>query len=56
MLAAIGACAVSGGIQSVRNFMEFPDVLSSVYPSPEHIKSLEKSKPVSDYIDVGYLS
>ena len=48
----IGACADSGGIQSIRNFMNFNEVLSSVYPSPEYIKSLEKSKPVSDYIDV----
>ncbi len=53
-VAVIGACAVSGGIQSVRNFMDFFDVLSSVYPSPDYIKSLEKSKPVSDYIDVDY--
>ena len=51
-LITIGACADSGGIQSIRNFMDFGEVLSSVYPNPEYIKSLEKSKPVSDYVDV----
>ncbi|RME10427.1 MAG: hypothetical protein D6804_04470 [Aquificota bacterium] len=29
-LVAIGACAVSGGIQSARNFQDFPELYSSV--------------------------
>ena len=51
-LITIGACADSGGIQSIRNFMDFKEVLSSVYPNPDYIKTLEKSKPVSDYVNV----
>ncbi len=48
----IGACSSSGGIQSVRNFLDYKQIAHSVYPEPELIKSLEKSRPVSDYIDV----
>ncbi len=50
----IGACATSGGIQSIRNFIDFNEILSLVYPKPEYIKSFEKSKPISDYIDVDF--
>ncbi|WP_457642464.1 NADH-quinone oxidoreductase subunit B family protein [Persephonella sp.] len=53
-LITIGACADSGGIQSIRNFMDYEDVLKHVYPSPEYIKSLEKSKPISDYVEVDF--
>ncbi|ACO03567.1 MAG TPA: Ni/Fe hydrogenase subunit delta [Persephonella sp.] len=50
----IGACSSSGGIQSVRNFSDYKDIVCSVYPKPEMIKSLERSRPVSDYIDVDF--
>ncbi len=50
----IGACATSGGIQSIRNYLNYEQIISYVYPSPEYIKSLEKSHPISDFIDVDY--
>ena len=51
---AIGTCAVYGGIQSLRNWMNYQDVVKQVYPKPEWINSLEKSTPVSDHIRVDY--
>jgi len=50
----IGACATSGGIQSIRNFLDYENILNYVYPSPEYIKSLEKSFPVSDFIEIDF--
>lgn len=50
----IGACATSGGIQSIRNYLNYEEILNYVYPSPEYIKSLEKSFPASDFINVEY--
>lgn len=43
---AIGACAVSGGIQSIRNFLDFNLV--------SHEDILKESRPLSDYIMVDY--
>ncbi len=50
----IGACATSGGIQSIRNYLNYKEILEYVYPSPEYINSLEKSHPSSDFIEVDY--
>jgi len=50
----IGACATSGGIQSIRNYLNYEEILNYVYPSPEYIKSLGKSHPSSDFIEVDY--
>jgi len=50
----IGACATSGGIQSIRNYLRYEDILNYVYPSKEYIKSLEKSYPASDFIKIDY--
>lgn len=50
MLIAIGACAISGGIQSARNFSDFSQVYSSVY-SGEY-RANPHSKPLSDFVRV----
>ena len=52
---AIGSCATYGGIQALRNWMNFDDVKSTVYQRPDWIKALEKSRPVSDFIKVDYM-
>lgn len=49
-LIAIGACAVSGGIQSARNFQDFSEVYSSVYSQKYEVNPL--SKPISDLVKV----
>ncbi|MFN3263769.1 MAG: Ni/Fe hydrogenase subunit delta, partial [Aquificaceae bacterium] len=49
-LVAIGACAVSGGIQSARNFQDFPELYSSVYSQRYDVNP--HSKPISDFVRV----
>ncbi len=53
ILVTIGACATSGGIQALRNFMKKEEFLS-VYPKPEFINTLEKSRAVKDFVKVDY--
>jgi sulfhydrogenase subunit delta len=50
----LGACATAGGIQALRNFADVTDYVSKVYASPEHIKTLEKTLPISAYIPVDF--
>ncbi|WP_457628238.1 NADH-quinone oxidoreductase subunit B family protein [Persephonella sp.] len=50
----IGACANSGGIQSIRNFMDFKEVAGYVYPFPDWIDSLPMSYPVDEFIEVDF--
>ncbi len=52
-LVTVGACATSGGIQALRNFMEEKEFLST-YPSPEHLKVLSRSLPVSEVVEVDH--
>lgn len=54
VLITLGACASQGGIQSLRNFgaIRAEDALAIVYPSPQDIATLEKSRPASDYVPV----
>lgn len=54
ILVAIGACATSGGIQALRNLANVHDYAEAVYPHPEWIESLAKSKPIQDYVKVDY--
>ncbi|MCX7990316.1 MAG: Ni/Fe hydrogenase subunit delta [Aquificaceae bacterium] len=49
-LVAIGACAVSGGIQSARNYEDFSMVYSSVYKG--HYWVNPRSRPISDFVKV----
>ncbi len=54
VLVAIGACATAGGIQGVRNFLDFDQVAGYVYPQPEVIDSLARATPVSEHVEVDY--
>ncbi len=54
IVVAVGSCATYGGIQALRNWLDFDDVKKQVYPKPEWVSALEKSSPVSDYIQVDY--
>lgn len=53
-LVAIGACATAGGIQALRNFGEVEEFARAVYASPQTIKALEKSTPISDHVGVDF--
>lgn len=54
VLVAIGACAMSGGIQALRNFADIDDYISIVYASPEHITTLATATPVSAHVAVDH--
>lgn len=54
VLVAIGACAVSGGIQAIRNFLDFKEVKHHVYQQISQDEVLNHSKPISDFVDVDY--
>jgi len=51
-LITIGACAVAGGIQALRNFADVKDFVATVYASPEYIATLEHSTPISAHVKV----
>ncbi len=51
-LIAIGACAVAGGIQSLRNYAPPGEYSSAVYAHPEYLSYLDTSMPVSAYVKV----
>jgi sulfhydrogenase subunit delta len=53
-LVTIGACATSGGIQALRNFKDVHEFISIVYASPNYIKTLNKSTPISDHVFVDF--
>jgi coenzyme F420-reducing hydrogenase gamma subunit len=53
LLVALGACATSGGIQALRNFINGEECLS-LYPRREFIKVLPKATPVKDHVKVDY--
>jgi len=52
VLIAIGACAVSGGIQSLRNFADHTKLAKATYDHPEYLHYLEKATPISDHVKV----
>lgn len=52
LLATIGACATSGGIQALRNFADVREWIPLVYASPEFISTLETSTPIADHVVV----
>jgi len=54
LLITIGACATSGGIQALRNWVDVEAFKQVVYPSPEHIHSLSISTPISEHVHVDY--
>jgi sulfhydrogenase subunit delta len=53
-LITIGACALSGGIQALRNFKNVEDFISLVYARPEYIETLNKSTPITDHVFVDF--
>ncbi len=54
MLITIGACATSGGIQALRNWAEVEEYIRAVYPSPEHVKTLETATPIAAHVFVDF--
>lgn len=54
VLVTIGACATAGGIQSLRNFADVADYISTVYASPEYIDTLATSTAISDHVPVDF--
>ncbi len=51
-LVAIGACAISGGIQALRNFADVDEMAAAVYPRPQQLKVLATSTPISEHVPV----
>ena len=50
----IGACATAGGIQALRNFGKYPEMLRVVYARPEFIDALATSTPIADHVAVDF--
>jgi len=53
-LIAIGACAVAGGIQALRNWIDVNEYVDVVYAHPDYIDTLTHSRPISEYIPVDF--
>jgi sulfhydrogenase subunit delta len=53
-LITIGACATAGGIQSLRNWADCDEFVSSVYASPQYISTLATSTAISDHVKVDF--
>ncbi len=54
LLMTIGACATAGGIQALRNWTDVETFKRVVYPSPQYIKSLTTSTPISEHVHVDF--
>jgi len=54
MLITIGACATSGGIQALRNWAEVEEFIRAVYPSPQHVRTLETATPIAAHVFVDF--
>ena len=53
-LVTIGACAATGGVQALRNFVEPGSYANLVYAHPEYLDSLDQSTPISAHVPVDY--
>ena len=53
-LVTIGACATSGGIQSLRNYAVVGDYVAAVYANPAYIRTLSSSTPISCHVPVDF--
>ena len=51
-LVAIGACAFTGGLPSLKNWKKLPWIKSEVYPNPDWIESLETAFGIDAYVRV----
>jgi coenzyme F420-reducing hydrogenase gamma subunit len=54
VLVAIGACAVSGGIQGLRNDADSASWVAQLYGHPEAIASLEQATPIAMHVAVDF--
>jgi coenzyme F420-reducing hydrogenase gamma subunit len=52
LLVTIGACATSGGVQALRNFVDVRELTSVVYARPDYIRTLDTSTPIAAHVDV----
>lgn len=52
ILVSIGACAMSGGIQALRNGLEVDELAATVYPNPEYLDVLATSTPAASHVKV----
>lgn len=50
-LVAAGACAVTGGVNAMKNITPEGEIESTVYPSPEHVRS-GKAYGLNEYVAV----
>jgi coenzyme F420-reducing hydrogenase gamma subunit len=53
-LVTIGACATAGGIQALRNFRKFPEMLAAVYARPDTIDALATSTAIANHVPVDF--
>ena len=53
-LVTIGACATAGGIQALRNFADVTEFVSTVYASPQYIKTLATSTAIAAHVPVDF--
>jgi coenzyme F420-reducing hydrogenase gamma subunit len=53
-LITIGACATSGGIQALRNWKDVKEFTQIVYATPEYISTLDRSLPISSFVNVDF--
>jgi len=53
-LVTIGACATSGGIQALRNFVDVGEFVAAVYASPQYISTLATSTPIAAHVPVDF--
>jgi len=53
-LVTIGACATSGGIQALRNWVDVNDFISHVYAHPDFIRTLSTSTPIAEHVPVDF--
>jgi coenzyme F420-reducing hydrogenase gamma subunit len=51
-LVTIGACAVAGGLQALRNLANSAEWMAAIYASPDYIDTLGSVAPVSEYVKV----
>ena len=53
-LVTIGACATSGGVQALRNFVDVEAFRRAVYAKPEYVATLATSTPIRDHVPVDF--
>jgi coenzyme F420-reducing hydrogenase gamma subunit len=53
-LITLGACATSGGIQSLRNWKDTDEFVRAVYAQPEFISTLKLSTAIAEHVPVDF--